>query len=555
MANIFGTEGNDFRQGGISSDYIYGYAEGADPALETGNDDLRGGDGRDRIFGGGGNDQLHGEDGSDYLYGEDGDDHLYGGGGDDLLDGGAGNDTFWIEGNITGIDTFIGGTGTDTVRLSGNLVRQKIILDAASGVEALDTGGFSMQGTQGGDTYDFSGLTSLVNTGPAIDLHGGEDTYIGHAGIDIVRGGAGNDDLYGGAGDDQLYGDSGRDLFDGGTGDDTFWIGDIGTDTFLGGEGNDTVRLADNTDRQTLTIDAAASIEVLDTNGFTLSGTTGKDVFDLTGLGRFQTGAPRIELEGDADIYRGHAGADNVGGGGGNDRIETGAGNDVLDGGSGIDTLVGGAGNDAYVVDRVTDLIDERGGSGIDTVRSSVTFSLVETSYVRGAFENLTLLGSGNINGTGNRGGNIITGNGGNNTLDGGAGNDKLTAGSGNDSIIGGLGTDMLSGGAGKDTFVFNTAPNALRNVDTISDFNVVHDRIVLENAIFRAIGAPGLLPSSAFASNSTGVATDAKHRLVYERDTGELYYDSNGNKAGGSTLIAKLDPNLSLTYRDFDII
>ncbi|URK85907.1 hypothetical protein LP421_01155 (plasmid) [Rhizobium sp. RCAM05350] len=68
MANIFGTKGNDFRQGGISSDYIYGYAEGTNPALETGSDDLRGGDGRDRIYGGGGNDQLRGEDGNDYLY-------------------------------------------------------------------------------------------------------------------------------------------------------------------------------------------------------------------------------------------------------------------------------------------------------------------------------------------------------------------------------------------------------------------------------------------------------------------------------------------------------
>jgi Ca2+-binding RTX toxin-like protein len=113
----------------------------------------------------------------------------------------------------------------------------------------------------------------------------------------------------------------------------------------------------------------------------------------------------------------------------------------------------------------------------------------------------------------------------------------------------------MLSSGAGKDTFVFNTAPNALRNADTISDFNVAHDRIVLENAIFKTIGASGPLLSSAFASNSTGIATDAKHRLIYERDTGELYYDSNGNQADGSVLIAKLVPNLSLTYRDFDII
>ena len=60
-----------------------------------------------------------------------------------------------------------------------------------------------------------------------------------------------------------------------------------------------------------------------------------------------------------------------------------------------------------------------------------------------GAVENLTLLGTGDINGTGNALNNIITGNAGSNVLNGAAGNDTLT------------------GGAGNDAFVFNTALNA----------------------------------------------------------------------------------------------
>lgn len=627
MANYFGTPGVDFLQGGMSSDYIYGYAEGTEPELETGNDELRGGDGRDHIYGGGGNDILRGEDGSDYLYGQDGDDQLYGGSGDDLLDGGAGNDIFWTGGIFDGIDTFVGGAGEDTVRLYADLTRQKIVLNAAAGIETLTTDGFTMKGTAGSDTYDFSGLTRLVNTGAVLDLLGGEDVYVGYRGVDIVHGGAGNDKIYGGDGNDQLYGDAGRDLLDGGAGNDIFWIGDVGTDTFLGGSGTDTIRLLNDTDRQYLTITTAASIERFDTNGFALTGTTGKDIYDLSGLGAFTRAAPLIDLEGDADKYKGHAGVDNVFGGSGNDTIETGAGDDRLDGGSGSDRLVGGSGNDTYTVDRLTDVIDENGGSGVDTVKSYISFNISGSSYVLGRFENLTLIGTGNINATGNALQNIITGNSGNNVLDGGgnvdkliggAGNDTYVLGSGNDSvsdssgndtitstitrslldykgienlallgsgningtgnsyaniltgnigrnalnggsgddtIAGGSGNDTLTGGFGKDSFVFDAAPSASGNVDRITDFNVRDDTIVLDNAVYQAIGRNGHLSIDAFTSNSTGLATDAADRLIYEKDTGELYYDANGSAAGGSVLIAILDTNLSLTYRDFEVI
>lgn len=62
-------------------------------------------------------------------------------------------------------------------------------------------------------------------------------------------------------------------------------------------------------------------------------------------------------------------------------------------------------------------------GSGVDTVSSSVSFSLSGTQ-ARGDIEHLTLLGSANIDGTGNALANVITGNDGANALDGGSGND-----------------------------------------------------------------------------------------------------------------------------------
>ena len=82
------------------------------------------------------------------------------------------------------------------------------------------------------------------------------------------------------------------------------------------------------------------------------------------------------------------------------------------------------------------DIVDETGGDGTDEGRASVTFSLSSAAQVKGDVENLTLSGTGALNGTGNGLANVITGNGGNNVLAGLGGADTL---------VGGLGTDTAS--------------------------------------------------------------------------------------------------------------
>ena len=86
-------------------------------------------------------------------------------------------------------------------------------------------------------------------------------------------------------------------------------------------------------------------------------------------------------------------------------------------------------------------------GEGVDTVESSVTWTL-------GAeLENLTLVGTTAINGTGNSLDNRLIGNAANNTLTGGAGNDRLD---------GGLGVDTMVGGTGNDTYVVDNSSDVV---------------------------------------------------------------------------------------------
>ncbi len=137
----------------------------------------------------------------------------------------------------------------------------------------------------------------------------------------------------------------------------------------------------------------------------------------------------------------------------------------------------GGDGNDTYIVDntldRVGESFDDVLGGTADTVKSSVSYTLGSgTTPGSNGFgiENLTLTGSGSINGTGNAKNNLIIGNSGNNILLGGAGVDTLRGGSGNDTLtsdgdggryfgdagndlmFSGLGTETMDGGTGTDT-------------------------------------------------------------------------------------------------------
>jgi VCBS repeat-containing protein len=304
------------------------------------------------------------------------------------------------------------------------------------------------------DKPAFAPSGEVINGTPDKDLllgNNGNTVINGMEGDDAIVSGIGNDIIDGGSGNDLIYGAEGNDLIAGGTGDDVVF-GGLGNDFIAGGDGHDALMGEQGND----------IIFGADGNDF-ISGGEGSDVL-VAGNGDDQvfgeSGNDALFGEAGNDQLAGMEGYDRLSGGAGDDYLDGGAqddelfggdGNDTLMGGAGSDWMEGGAGDDVYVVDSISDHVVEVIGAGIDTVQSSVTYTLSDN------VENLTLTGAAAINASGNALDNILTGNSSANVLDGGAGADTL---------IGGQGNDTLMGGAGNDRYEFNLGDGA----DTIVD-------------------------------------------------------------------------------------
>jgi Ca2+-binding RTX toxin-like protein len=373
---------------------------------------------------------------------------------------------------------------------------------------------------------------------------------------DSIDGGAGNDLLYGGVDDDWLEGSSGNDTLQGGLGCDTL-DGGAGVDT-ISYEGlrsqysvldleNNGLRVIDLRWGAPEANDLFTNIEfiafadevvditsILIAQGVTITGSTGADRIDASNT---TPGEYYPTSLGDA-IY-GLAGNDAISGLGGDDRI---------DGGGGNDTMTGGSGNDIYVVGSSGDLIDEASGDGMDTVESTMSFSLSSATQIIGNVEHLTLLGTAALSGKGNSFANQITGNSGNNVLEGLAGSDTLNGGLGldtasyitstaavtvnlltgsgsgsdaeadllisienltgsnfNDTLIGNNVNNVLNGGLGTDTVSYAAAAAGVRvNLALKTAQNTVGDGVDTLIAVENLIGsAYDDVLTGSFAANA----------------------------------------------------
>lgn len=224
----------------------------------------------------------------------------------------------------------------------------------------------------------------------------------------------------------------------------------------------------------------------------------------------------------------------------GDDFVRAGAGADVVYGAAGDDTLLGEDGADVLKGGRGDD--DLQGGNGADLLR-------------------------------GQRGSDTLAGDAGRDTLIGGAGGDNLSGGDGadrllgqrgNDTLAGGAGRDTLTGGAGADQYVYDTGATFTRRDvgrDFIEGFVAGQDKIVLSLTTFDALSS---VAGEGFSvSADFDVVTDfsdarrSLSEIVYQSNTGSLYYNENGADSGFGEggLIATLTDNPNLGASDFILV
>jgi len=148
-------------------------------------------------------------------------------------------------------------------------------------------------------------------------------------------------------------------------------------------------------------------------------------------------------------------------------------------------------------------------------------------------------------------GNDFLYGEEGNDRIYGDRGNDLLNGGSEDDLLVGGAGNDTLIGGTGKDKFKFDSPSEG---IDTITDFSVVDDTIVLSKSAFGLSFKSGTtIPSTAFrkSSNSSSAALTSSQRFIYVSLTGGLYFDKDGTGSAPGVQIAALSAGLAFTNSD----
>ncbi|MCC4620712.1 putative Ig domain-containing protein [Xanthomonas cassavae CFBP 4642] len=459
-----------------------------------------------RIDGTSAADALVGTDAPDIMYGLAGNDTLNGGLSADEMYGGLGDDVYTVDAYLDRVIEFAA-EGSD-------LVNAYTDYDLTANVERLTLLGSAQYGNG-------NGLDNVIT---------------GNASANVLTGGDGNDTLVGNNGDDAIEGGSGNDTLNGGA----------GSDYMRGGEGNDTYVVAS----------AGDVVEEWEAQGVdTVQSSIGYTLID---------NVENLTLTGNSGLAGFGNGANNVLTGNSGTNTLTGyEGNDTLDGGAGNDTMLGGAGDDTYMVGATGDTVTERVDEDMDTVLSTISYTLGSN------VENLSLSGTAAINGTGNAVANILAGNSGNNTLSALGGNDTLDGRSGTDTLTGGTGDDvyLFGHGYGIDTVVENDATAGNADIARFVS-GVAYDQLWFKrpsgsnNLEVSVIGTSDKLVVKDWYLGEQyrveSIRTDDGAKLLYAADVQALVSAMAGMTAppqGQTTLTASqrtaLNPTFAKTWRE----
>ena len=507
----------------------------------------------DTVFIGDDSDNLiPGEDsrdfsGHDLILANGGNDYIEGGKGRDLIDGGEGFDTVDFRSEEAAITANLaedsasyegedGTTVTETLlnieRVTGGHLNDLLIGDENDnelyGYDGDDVligsdgddnlaGGKGVDRLEGGageDTADFRFDEAAVT----VDLSQNFASYENEDGVlvtetllDIERatGGSFDDVLIGDEGSNILIGNDGADTLQGGDGDD-FLNGGKGLDFIDGGDGNDGVDF--RSEETAVTIDLAL-------DSATYEGEDGLPVTEtLLSIETAYGSHLDDTLIGDEgnNILFGEDGSDRVLGGDGNDYLSGGRGQDFIDGGDGIDDVDFRAEATAVTVDLTQEVASYEGDGG-----TLVTETILNIERVIGGDFNDTLIGD--------EGDNELWGNGGEDVLDGGDG------------------SDYLNGSTGADEFILTPANGG---IDRIADFTPAEgDTLTIVSTIL----PPGALNPENFVVGTA--ALDDNDYIVYDNQTGQLFFNSDGSGAEIAKHFATLENVVALQSNDIVII
>lgn len=297
-----------------------------------------------------------------------------------------------------------------------------------------------------------------------------------------------------------------------------------GVDLVLGGGGNDRITLTAGS-APTVVIDGGDGIDTL-----TLAKGVGSygPATDraLQNVERIVVGSSEgvaidLSAQSEALVVAGGAGADTVAGGLGDDQVAGGAGDDVF-------IAFAGDGSDAW-----------SGDAGSDTVSFEGVMAALRVDLAAGTASSDTT-GTDSLSGIEN----VI----------GGDGDDDIRGDSGSNRLSGKGGNDTLTGGDGDDVFQFDDVDSS--GPDIITDFRP-GDRLEITASKFLM----GLTNDQISSGNwfwRGAQAEDLDDRLIYDKDSGYLIYDSNGNRDGGDIVqIARFEKEpdfdtCDLSWMDF---